>query len=101
VTQEEVKPGQMHLAKGPPEAGPLPNWEGEFSSFDNWVNTATRKLTGRPDSNGWMDPKTKTGIPAVCIDALGRRCTNGRDFMRARDEGTFPVRYFFNCERDD
>jgi hypothetical protein len=86
----------------PPVAGvdmeePTPRWEGQFDTFEHWVNGATRALTGRPDSNGWIDPKTKVGVPAVCIDAKGRRCTNGKDFMRARDENAFPVRFFWDC----
>lgn len=58
-----------------------PNWVGEFRNFNHWVNYAS----GRIDKN------------AVCIDTKGRRCLIGRDFMRARDEGAFPVRYFWDC----
>jgi hypothetical protein len=37
-------------------------------------------------------------VGAICVDALGRRCNIGADFARARDEGAFPVRYFWECE---
>jgi hypothetical protein len=30
---------------------------------------------------------------AVFTDARGRRCLTHRDFLRAREEGAFPVRY--------
>jgi hypothetical protein len=68
----------------------VPNWVGEFCDFNDWVNSASRRLTVASDSNG-MD------LSPICVDTQGRRCHNGRDFMRARDEGTFPVRYFFDC----
>lgn len=68
----------------------VPNWEGEFRDFQDWVNFAHKRLTVASDSNG-------AALSAICVDTLGRRCHNGRDMMRARDEGTFPVRYFFEC----
>lgn len=66
-----------------------PIWAGQFDTFSDWVNHASRALTGEVDSNG-------AKLAAFCVDALGRRCHNGRDFMRARDEDAFPVRYFFD-----
>jgi hypothetical protein len=60
-------------------AGYEPDWFGQFTTFDTWVNKAA----------GWIDGR------AVCIDAKGRRCFNGGDFMRARDEDAFPVRFFW------
>ncbi len=68
----------------------VPNWEGEFRDFQDWVSFAHKRLTVASDSNG-------AALSAICVDTLGRRCHNGRDMMRARDEGTFPVRYFFEC----
>lgn len=68
-----------------------PRWAGEFISFDDWVNFATKRLTGT------NDPLMKAPVGSVCVDAFGRRCTMGAHFMRARDEGAFPVRYFFDC----
>lgn len=58
-----------------------PNWAGEFRSFDSWVNKATT----------WINRD------AICVDAKGRRCLIGADFMRARDEDAFPVRFFWDC----
>jgi hypothetical protein len=69
----------------------VPKWEGEFCSFGDWVSFASKRLTVAEDSNG-------SPLSAMCVDALGRRCHNGRDFARARDENAFPVRYFFECE---
>ncbi len=57
-----------------------PNWVGQFETFQQWVNKAASRLDNK----------------AVCIDAIGRRCLRGADFMRARDEKTFPVRYFWD-----
>lgn len=47
----------------------------EFHSFQHWVNKASTRV---PEG-------------AVLTDAVGRVCRVGKDFMRARDEGTFPV----------
>jgi hypothetical protein len=68
----------------------VPNWEGEFCSFGDWVNFASKRLTVCTGSGGQK-------VDAICVDALGRRCSIGKDFMRARDEDAFPVRYFFEC----
>lgn len=69
-----------------------PAWAGEFRDFDDWVIFATKRLTGT------YDPLMGVEVPAICIDALGRRCTMGGHFMRARDEGAFPVRFFWDCD---
>lgn len=53
---------------------------GEFVSYEDWVNSARRELEGRN---------------AICIDALGRECWIGKQFMRARDQGTFPISFYF------
>lgn len=70
-----------------PEAQLVPKWKGEFHSHQDWVNRAKRVLSV---------PRHKPG--AICVDAKGRRCFIGADMARARDEGTFPVRYFWECE---
>ena len=68
-----------------------PKWAGEFQNFNHWVNTASRQLTGRTGSVGEK-------LEPICVDTLGRRCNVGKDFNRARDENTFPIRYFWECE---
>jgi hypothetical protein len=71
-----------------------PNIAGEFKTFDDWVNRASRTIAERYcPVDGVGDPQRP-----MCIDSKGRRVQVGRDFMRARDEGTFPVYYFWNCE---
>jgi hypothetical protein len=40
-----------------------------------------------PGAIGWRGHHFTT----MCFDSRGRRCRQGSDFMRARDEGTFPV----------
>lgn len=68
----------------------IPLWAGEFRDFNDWVSFATTRLTGTTNQRG-VEAK------AICVDARGRRCIMGADFMRARDENTFPVRYFWEC----
>lgn len=60
---------------------------GQFDDFDQWVSFAEQALTSITDNRG-------RPLKAICIDDIGRRCNIGADFMRARDENTFPVRYF-------
>jgi hypothetical protein len=52
---------------------------GSFRSFAEWVNKANQ----RTYQEG-----------TVFLDARRRQCRTGADFMRARDDGAFPVRYF-------
>jgi hypothetical protein len=91
VTQLKEILWQTHLrAKERPvgvldDAQIVPNWAGEFTSYQQWVNKA----------QSWL--KSPDHRRAMCVDALGRRCAMGADFMRARDEGTFPVRFFWEC----
>lgn len=63
-----------------------PNWAGEFKTYEQWVNKG----------QSWL--KSQSHRPAICVDAKGRRCALGADMIRARDEGAFPVRYFWDCE---
>lgn len=86
-----MRTGELFVPTGWPRATTpcalVPKWVGEFCDFDDWVHFATARL---------QVPK---GSPtAICVDTLGRRCSIGWHFMRARDEGTFPIRYFFECE---
>lgn len=61
----------------------------EFGSFVSWVNHAQRAW----EKHGVRSEDT------LCIDAAGRICRIGRDFMKARDEGRFPVAVYLM--RDD
>jgi len=54
----------------------------QFDSFAGWVNHA---------QNAWKKRGVRSA-DTLCIDALGRICLIGRDFMIARDEQQFPVR---------
>jgi hypothetical protein len=67
----------------------MPLWAGEFRDHGDWVNFATKRLTGTFNK--------RSEVKAICVDALGRRCHDGGDMARARDEGAFPVRYFWEC----
>lgn len=71
-----------------------PNVAGMFTSFEDWVNRAKHCLANRTcESSGSTMP-----VPAMCVDTKGRRCYQGSDFMRARDENAFPVIYFWDCK---
>ncbi len=62
----------------------------QFEDFDDWVRHASTALTAHPnygENRPWNN--------AVCIDAHGRICRIGADFMRARDENTFPIRWWW------
>lgn len=74
-----------------PEPALQPKWAGEFRDHADWVSFASKRLTVAFDSNG-------SELKAICVDRLGRRCANGGDMRRAKDEGTFPVRYFWEME---
>ncbi len=71
-----------------------PRWAGEFRDFSDWVSFASARLSGCEGSVGQE-------VPAICVDAKGRRCHVGKDFQRARDEDAFPVRYFWECDPAD
>lgn len=59
-----------------------------FDTYQQWVNKASSWLTRHPDyRSGLFQP--------ICFDAHGRHCRIGGDFMRAREEGTFPVRWLW------
>ncbi len=60
-----------------------------FQTFSDWANNA---------QHAWK----AAGVSVhhtLCIDAKGRHCYIGRDFMVARDDGTFPVAV--HLRRDD
>ncbi len=66
-----------------------------FRSHQEWVDHASSWLTQHPE---YRDTQHPTGrgfqgyhFTALCFDQLGRRCRNGGDMMRARDENAFPV----------
>ena len=53
-----------------------------FTSFSQWVNKAASWFRGA---------QLRDGYGYVCVDAKGRICQVGREFMRARDEDSFPI----------
>ncbi len=61
----------------------------QFDNFAGWVNHAQRI---------WRFHGLRSA-DTLCLDAQGRPCLIGRDFMIARDEGQFPVRVYLM--RDD
>jgi hypothetical protein len=59
-----------------------------FTNFQQWVNKAQGWFVSR------MPFDAQRGKRYVCIDAAGRICVIGSDFMRARDEEKFPIIVF-------
>ena len=66
-----------------------------FTSHQQWVNKASSWLTRHPDYNNTEHGEKKgwrgNHFTAMAFDSFGRRCRNGADMQRARDEGAFPV----------
>lgn len=65
-----------------------------FGSFADWVDAAPYELTNHPqynDTQHGANGYRGQHFTALCFDQKGRRCTQGCDFMRARDDGSFPV----------
>lgn len=56
--------------------------DGQWSCQAAWIAHATRDIGG---------------MNALCVDAADRICACGKDFQRAEDEGTYPVRYYFGA----
>lgn len=56
----------------------------EFSSFQDWVN----KAQGRFAMAGVR------GEDTLCVDQKGRLLKKGKEFMRARDDCSFPVKIY-------
>jgi hypothetical protein len=56
------------------------DWDGEFDTYDEWAR---------------FGPQPPYGS-ATFRDAQGRRCITQQDFARAREEGAFPIRYYWS-----
>lgn len=54
-------------------------WDGEFETYDEWARFGPQ-------------PPCRS---ATFLDAQGRRCISQQDFARAREDGAFPVRYYW------
>lgn len=57
----------------------------QFETYVRWVNKAS----------SWL---TRYEGTAICFDMKGRQCKAGKDFMRARDEDCFPVRWIWDWQ---
>ena len=60
----------------------------EFTRYEHWVAKARSWLGGISGGGS----RYKESEKCVCVDAKGRICSIGRDFMLARDECAYPVR---------
>lgn len=64
----------------------------QFSSFAQWVGKAS----------SWFRNSGVTSERTICVDIKGRVCRTGKEFMRARDDGSFPIRvYAILCEDEE
>lgn len=55
-----------------------------FSDFEDWCATAKWKF----------EDASLRSCNAICIDTRGRVCQTGIEFMRARDDRSYPIRVF-------
>lgn len=68
-----------------------------FKQWGEWHTGSILGTTGEPvfrqfrDFTHWVNKAPTWVRGGICIDAAGRQCAIGSDFMRARDEGTFPI----------
>ena len=58
------------------------DWDREFETYDEWARFGPQ-------------PPYRS---ATFLDGQGRRCITQQDFDRAREDGTFPVRYYRTSE---
>lgn len=56
----------------------------EFRNFEHWVAKA----------RSWFLIYRVRSDDCIGIDTEGRICPTGKQYMRARDEGTFPIRVY-------
>ena len=54
-----------------------------FGNFQRWVDKASSQIGGFPKNQ-----------KIICIDKNGNVCTDGKDFMFARDNDLFPVKAY-------
>lgn len=56
----------------------------QFADFQQWINKG----------ESWYHQHGARPINSISVDSAGRICTAGREFIRAREEGTFPVKVY-------
>lgn len=69
---------------------------GEFTSFQDWVNHASSYIGFVKER---APARCRKLYKPLCFDAGDRLCTRGEHFQQARDQGRFPVKYYFKKER--
>jgi len=86
----------LHVSDLPRRAPIIPIPGQSFSCEQDWINRASRVLTCHPQyrntehdgpATGWRGPHFTT----MCFDQKGRRCRNGGDFQRAKDDNAYPI----------
>lgn len=60
-----------------------------FEDYQDWVDSATGRFRMHAVSSA----------NTYCLDYRNRLCEIGKDFMRARDEGTFPIKVYAGKRR--
>lgn len=56
----------------------------QFDSLQQWICRAPRFF----EKSGYRGEET------ICVDAAGRLCRRGSEFMRADREGTYPIKVY-------
>ena len=64
---------------------PEKEWDGEFETYDDWA-----RLGPQPPYRS-----------AIFRDGRDRPCITQQDFARARDDGAFPVRYYWRTDKTE
>ena len=63
----------------------------EFSSEQDWINRAQR---------AWRCLGLRADEDTVCVDAIGRVCRIGRDFITATKDSAYPISiYLYRNDR--
>jgi hypothetical protein len=52
-----------------------------FTDYEDWVNRAP----------GMFKKHRASSLDTICVDAKGRLCMKGKEFMRAKKENTYPI----------
>ena len=64
---------------------------GEWGAGSVLMTTGEQVFRAFPDFQTWVNKASTWVNGGACLDAFGRHCKIGADFIRARDEQSFPV----------
>ncbi len=61
----------------------------EFATFDDWVDNARRRFGDYRASVDYLASQR-----TLSLDKQGRVCLHGKDFIRADEDRTYPIRVY-------